>query len=320
MARSPLSTVLIAACLLGAALATGCPNQSKNDAIKRANAGAKALGARQYDTAIAELKESVRLDKDNANAYFMLGEAYGGKKVWPEAVEAYENAVRIRPSDPMYHMRLGTALYDEAVTAAIEAEANRLKKKPEEVSPDWRSINFDSSLQHLETAVKSEPELYRAHFYIGRIHRALGRDQQAAEAFTKSIQAWPRFAQPYIALAELYRRWDYPNEAIQVVSQGVEYVMEPQEKSELYYELGMAYFDKLDDGKAIEAFSNALDRRKDNFNARFQRGLAYFRKGDLKAADKDLEDFAKTAGPTHATNKTSAQKIRFQIAAKQQGG
>ena len=42
--------------------------------------------------------------------------------------------------------------------------------------------------------------------------------------------------------------------------------------------------------------------------------------GDLKAADKDLEAFAKAAGPADATNKSIAQKMRFSIAAKLQGG
>ena len=320
MAATDLARSFLAATLIvGAALSAGCPNEARNEGIKRSNAGYKALGSKQYDTAVTEFKESVASDKSNHQAWYGLGNAYLQKKTYEPGIEALENAVRLKPSDAMYQLRLGQALYEGAVDKARDLEATRTKKKKDDVEIDLRSLNFDSALQHLEAAAKANPELYAAHFYIGRIYRAQDKPQQAAEAFTRSIVAWPRFSAPYVALGEMYRRWDYPDQAIQVVSQGVEHVMEQEEKSQLLFVLGMAYFDKLDDSKAIESFSKAIEIRKDNHDAKFQRGLAYFRKGELKAADKDLEEYAKAAGPSAAANKSIAQKIRFQIAAKQGG-
>ena len=315
MARFLTTKLLTVAALMTLA---ACPNQSKNDAIKRANAGAKALSAKQYDTAVTEFKEAVRLDRDNFMAWYQLGEAYRAKKEWDEAVEAFESASRVKPNDVMLNVRFGAALYEQAVDRERQAEATRQKKKPEEVTPDLRGVNFDSALQHLEAAVKVDQNLYNAQYYIGRIYRDQFKDAQAADAFTKAILAWPRFGAPYIALGELYRRWDYPNEAIQVVSQGVEHVMENEDKSKLFYILGMAYFDKVEDAKAVAAFTEALKLSKDNHKAKFQRGQSYFRMGQLKEADKDFEDFSKAAGAGLGALKGIAQKFRFQIAAKQQ--
>jgi tetratricopeptide (TPR) repeat protein len=310
-----LTTKLIT--LAALTLLAACPSQSKNEAIKRANAGAKALSAKQFDTAVTEFKEATRLDRDNFMAWYQLGEAYRAKKEWDEAVEAFENASRIRPNDVMLNVRFGAALYEQAVDRERQAEATRTKKKPEEVTPDLRGVNFDQSLQRLEAAVKTDQNLYNAQYYIGRIYRDQFKDAQAADAFTKAILAWPRFGAPYIALGELYRRWDYPNEAIQVVSQGVEHVMENEDKSKLFYILGMAYFDKVEDAKAITAFTEALKLSKDNHKAKFQRGQSHFRMGQLKEADKDFEEFSKSAGGNLAALKGIAQKFRFQIAAKQ---
>lgn len=318
MARRPVMKLALLIALVIAA--AGCPNQSKHEAIKRANTGAKALSQKQYDTAITEFKEAVRLDRDNFMAWYQLGESYREKKEWEKAVEAFEQGARLRPNDPMLNLRFGAALYEEAVGREREAEATRQKKKPEEVTPDLRAVNFDSALQHLEAATKANNNLYNAHYYIGRIYRDQLKDAQAADAFTKAILAWPRFGEPYIALGEMYRRWDYPNEAIQVVSQGVEHVMENETKSKLFYVLGMAYFDKVEDGKAVEAFTRALQLSKDNHKAKFQRAQSYFRMGQLKEADKDFEEFAKSAGAGLQSLKGIAQKFRFQIAAKQQGG
>lgn len=314
-------TKLVTIAALGAllALGAGCPKSNK-EAIERANAGARALSAKQFDTAITEFKESVRLDRDNFMAWYQLGEAYRLKKEWKEAIEAYEQGAKLRPNDLMLNLRYGVALYEFAVAREREAEATRLRKKPEEVTPDLRNVNFDAALQRLEAAVKQDENLYNAHHYIGRIHRDKLQDAKAADAFTKAIVAWPRFGAAYIALGELYRRWDYPNEAIQVVSQGVEHVMENEVKSQLYYVLGMSYSDKLEDAKAITAFTEALKLSKDNHQAKFQRGQSHFRLGQLKEADKDFEEFSKSAGTGLAPLKSIAQKLRFQIAAKLQGG
>jgi len=318
MARLPVTKLLTLAALV--ALAAGCPNQAKHDAIRRANAGAKALSAKQYDTAVTEFKEAVRLDRDNFMAWYQLGEAFREKKAWAEAVDAFENGARLRPNDVMLNLRFGASLYEQAADKERQAEATRQKKKAEEVTPDLRNVNFDAAMTHLETAVKAEPNLYNAWYYIGRIYRDKLKDKEAADAFTKAILAYPRFGEPYVALGELYRRWDYPNEAVQVVSQGVEHVLETETKSKLFYVLGMAYFDKVEDAKAVSAFTEALKLSKDNHKAKFQRGQSYFRMGQLKEADKDFEEFAKAAGAGLAPLKGIAQKFRFQIAAKQQGG
>lgn len=316
MARITVTSLL----MIGLLALAGCPNQAKHDAIKRANSGAKALGQKQYDTAVTEFKEAVRLDRDNFMAWYQLGEAFREKKAWTESAEAFEQASRLRPNDVMTNLRYGAVLYEQAVHREREAEATRQKKKPEEVTPDLRGVNFDNSLQHLEAAVKAEANLYNGWYYIGRIHRDQLKDGQAADAFTKAILAYPRFGAAYVALGELYRRWDYPNEAVQVVSQGAEHVIESEDKAELFYVLGMAYFDKVEDGKAVEAFTKALSLKKDYHQAKFQRGQSHFRMGQLKEADKDFEEFAKAAGTGLGTLKGIAQKFRFQIAAKQQGG
>lgn len=300
--------------------AIGCGDPGRKESIERTNAGNKALGAKQYDTAINEYKDAVSADRDNHLAHYYMGEAYRGKKVYDKAVEAYSEAVRIKPDNVMYQMMLGVAQYEEAVAKAREDLARIENKKPNEVEVDLSTLNFDQAEQHLVAAVKINPNLYLEHHYLGRIYRATGRPREAAEAFSKAIVANPREWAPYVALGELYRKWDYPNEAIQVLTQGVEHVVSQVEKGELQYVLGMAYTDKQDDAKAIEAFTAAIDANKDKAIAKFMRGQAYIRTNNLKAADKDLEEFAKAAGASESTNKSIAQKMRFAIQAKLQGG
>ena len=89
-----------------------------------------------------------------------------------------------------------------------------------------------------------------------------------------------------------------------------------QEVSDIWYVVGMSYDDKREDDKAIEAFDEALKSRPDNHKAKFQRGQAYFRKGEFAKAKKDLEDFSKSAGASVEFAKQQASKMLLDIAAK----
>ena len=308
---------IMAALVLGLALGSGaCGNAARNDSIKKANAGVRALANKSLDTAVTEFKESVRLYKENHAAWFHLGEAYRLKKVWGEAVNAYSNAVQLKGGDVMYRLRLGAAMYEAAVEKARNDQAQAAQKKPEDITPDLHAVNFDQALQHLEAAVKGNAGLYNAHYYMAKIYLNQGKPQQAAEAFTKAITAYPRFQAPYVALINLYRQWDYTEQAIQVAAQGIEYVKGTEDKSELYEAQGMAYFDKGDDPKAIESFGKAIELNKDAFRSRFQRGMAYFRRNELKSADADFDAYLKVAGPSQATFKAIAQKKKYEIMAK----
>jgi tetratricopeptide (TPR) repeat protein len=308
-----LATALLVASI-GAS--TGCPNESRNDSIRAANEGTKAYGQKQYDTAIAAYKRAVEKWSDNHLGWYGLGGAYAGRKDWSNAVEAMSHAVSIVPDQAMYQLSYGKYLYEKAMQGARDDQARRENKKPEEVTPDLTSVNFEKALQHLQEAVKLNNELWRAHYIIGRIYRDTGKSKEAAVELTKALQAGPTEPEPWVALAELYHHWDYTDEAIRVAEVGTSVVPGTNDKSDIWYEVGMGYDDKRLDDKAIEAFSKSLESKKDNHKAKFQRGQAYFHKGDFGNAKRDLEEFSKTGGVSVEFAKQQASKMLIDIAAK----
>jgi tetratricopeptide (TPR) repeat protein len=309
-----LCSLLVASALVAAL--PGCQDAGRNESVTAANLGNSAINRKQYDEAIVQLKKAVDSYRDNHLAWYGLGISYINRKQYNEAVEALGNAVRIVDDQPMYHMWLGIAQTMKAVTKAREDLAARESKKPEEVEPDLGSINFESSVQHLQQAVKLNPGMWRAHYNLGQIFRDTDRAKEAAESFTKAIAANPREQGPYVALTELYLRWDYVDQAIQVASQGTANVPGSNERSDIWFVLGMGYDAKQLDDKAIEAFGKALEDRRDNHKAKFQRGQAHFRKGDFVRAKRDLEDFSKTGSAKLDLQKTQATKMLMDIAAK----
>lgn len=293
-----------------------CPNEAKNDSIRAMNDCNKAYGQKQFETAIEACKRATEKWADNHSAWYTLAAAYAGKQDWTNASEAAGHAVQIVPEQAMYQLVYGDYLYEKAMRTAREDQARRENKKPEEVTPDLSSVNFEKALQHLQEAVKLNNDLWRAHYFIGRIYRDTGKSKEAAEELTKALQSGPTEYGPWVALAELYRQWDYTDQAIQVAESGTLAVPGANEKSDIWYEVGMGYDDKRFDDKAIDAFTKALEAKRDNHKAKFQRGQAYFRKGDYTNAKRDLEEFSKTGGSSVEFAKQQASKMLIDIAAK----
>ena len=226
------------------------------------------------------------------------------------------HAVQLVPEQAMYQMQYGRFLYEKAVEGAREDEARRENKKPQEVDPDLTNVNFEKPLQHLQEAVKLNGDLWRAHYAIGAIYRDTGKAKEAAEELTRALKGGPPDPGPWVALAELYRHWDYTDQAIQVAEAGTAVVPGINEKSDIWYEVGMGYDDKHLNDQAIAAFTKALEARRDNHVAKFQRGQAYYRKGDYDNAKRDLEEFGKTGGASVQMEKQQASKMLVDIAAK----
>jgi tetratricopeptide (TPR) repeat protein len=298
---------------------SGCPNQAKNDSSNALNAGNKAFGAKQYEEAINSFEKSVEKNRDNHLAWYGMGLTYIAKQDYSKAVDALEHTVQLAPDQGMYQMWYGVAEYEKAVATARDDQAKKQNKKPEEIDVDLSAVSFEKAQQSLQEAVKLIPQLWRAHYYLGRIARAQDKAKEAADEFTKAIQNNPREQGPYVALSELYRKWDFTDQAIQVASQGVANVPGANEVSEIWYSLGMGYADKDNRDKAIEAFTKALEAKKDNHKAEFERGLAYYIKNDTEHAKRDLEDFNKTGGASMSFEKQLTSKMLMDMAAKAAG-
>ncbi len=319
MNRSMFRTMKLLVAVLGVGLLAGCPNAARNDSIQAANKGAKEFGNKDFDNAITDYKKAVDGFKENHLAWYGLGASYANRNEWAKSSDAFQEAVQLEPDQPMYNMWYGVSLYEKAVQTAREDQAHRENKKPEDIKPDLSAVPFEKPLQFLQAATKANPDMWRAHYYLGRIYRATDKPKDAATEFSSTIKANPREPGPYVALGELYRRWDYTDAAIKVVQQGTANVVGSQEVSDIWYVLGMGYDDKQMETEAIDAFTKALDSRRDNHQAQFQRGQAYFRKGDLDKAKTDLEAFSKSSGASLDFAKQQASKMLMDISAKKAG-
>lgn len=288
----------------------------QQQSMKLSNEGAKALGRQDLDAAIREYKASVASWPDNHAAWYYLAYAYTRKGDWATAATTVARSIRLLPDDVMYRMLYGLCLYEAAVQRAREALAAAQGRKPEEVTPDRRSINQDAALAQLDLAIHLNGDLWRAHYYRGRIYRDRGDAITAATSFSRAVRSAPQQAAPYVALAELYLRWDYPDQAIAVARLGADHLADPLERGDALYVLGRGYDDKQDHAAAIDAYTKALADRPDLSVALFQRGQGHYRMGSFAAAKADLEAYLARPGAGPGFTRAMAQRILMDLAAR----
>ena len=288
---------------------------TRNASVGHLNDCNRAVVAHQLDAAIAACAQATQTWDGNHLAWYSGASAHMARSEWPEAVAAVEHAVTQRPDQGMYQLYYGVSLYEAERQRAAQDQARKEGKTPGEVVIDPSTLRLDAARDALLRAVKLAPELWRAHFYLGRVYRDLDDSKRAAEQFTATIAAHPAYRFAYIALIELYRRWDYLDQALAVAVLGTSNVP-AADAAELWFEAGAVYDARHADDQAIDAYTRALAGKPDDAASRLSRGQVYLRRGDSANARRDLEEVVKSTDPRMAASKQLANQLLLQLSSK----
>jgi tetratricopeptide (TPR) repeat protein len=93
--------------LLLATLGCASREQRSEKAFDRGNA---AMARKDYDKAIAEFTEAIRLDPESDGAYHNRAHAYAEKKEYAKAVADYNESIRLNPDEPDSYSNLAWLL------------------------------------------------------------------------------------------------------------------------------------------------------------------------------------------------------------------
>ncbi|HLO90754.1 MAG TPA: tetratricopeptide repeat protein [Lentimicrobium sp.] len=157
----------------------------------------------KYDEAITSLNTGIKLVFNNnslmAEFYSMIGDAYYKQQKNIEAFNAYENALRYNPENPLvlnnyaYYLSLANKDLDKALSMAVKA--NKL-------SPDnatyldtyawvlYKKEMYIEALKIIEQVIKLEPDASGTELeHYGDILYKLGKTEEALNWWKKAIEA-----------------------------------------------------------------------------------------------------------------------------------
>jgi len=140
--------------------------------------------AAMYRNAETLYKETIARNPDAWMAYMNLGTELANANRLPEAINAFEGALRVRPDYPearrnlaMAHYTMGNALADKGMPGAIEAYEAALKIDPDnaEAHLNLGSVLSETparvpdAIAHYRAALAIKPDYFLAHYNLGTL-------------------------------------------------------------------------------------------------------------------------------------------------------
>jgi tetratricopeptide (TPR) repeat protein len=140
--------------------------------------------AAMYRNAETLYKETIARNPNAWMAYMNLGTELANANRLPEAIHAFEGALRVRPDYPearrnlaMAHFTIGNALADKGMSGAIEAYEAALKIDPDnaEAHLNLGSVLSETparvpeAIAHYRAALAIKPAYFLAHYNLGTL-------------------------------------------------------------------------------------------------------------------------------------------------------
>ncbi len=211
------------------------------------NLGAVFVKAGRLHEAIEHYEQALRLKPDYAKARHNLGHAMFNLGRVQEAIEQYQQALGLEPNDPELHNNLGNAL----------AEIGRTQE----------------ALNHYEQALKLYPDYAEAHKNLGILLGKIRRLPEAIEHFQKALKIDPELPQVHNNLGIALGKVGRTQEAVEHFQQALRL---DHDYTEAYANLASAY---------------AVTGRPDKAVAAAQKALKLARSKQQTALAKQLEDW-----------------------------
>jgi Flp pilus assembly protein TadD len=149
----------------------------------------------------------------NADAWYVLGVAYGRAGQTSKAIEAYQQALRINPEYAEAWNNLGIAYADAGQSAkAIEAYQQALRITPEDAEA-WNNLGIAyvkagqaaKAIETYQQALRITPEYAEAWYNLGNAYVDVDQATKAIESYQQALRINPEYASAWNNLGIAYR-------------------------------------------------------------------------------------------------------------------
>lgn len=171
------------------------------------------------------LSASVKMDPKDAQAWFYLGRTQYSETKYLDAIEAFQQCLKLEPKNVVAEYNVGLALEglgqkDQAIQAyqnAIAWQEQSGTKSPEpfvDLARLYLDQNqADKAVPYLLQAVAAFPQVSLAHEELGKAYSILKRLPEAQEQLEKAVELSPEKASLRCLLGQVYQREKMPAKA-----------------------------------------------------------------------------------------------------------
>ncbi len=227
------------------------------DAIAYYIRGAAYRNLKDYEQAIADFTEAICLDPEYADAYYIRGTTYRNLKDYEQAITDFSETIRLNPE-------YADAYNSRGISYAIQGEYER--------------ANADFS-----ESIRFKPE-DTAYYYRGMSYDELKEYERAIADYSEAIRLNPEYADAYNNRGIAYRNLKEYEQAIADYSEAIR--LNPEYA--IYYNRGHVYRELKEYEQAIADYSEAIRLNPEHAKAYNNRGLSY---AELKEYEQAIADF-----------------------------
>jgi tetratricopeptide (TPR) repeat protein len=244
--------------------------------------------------AMSALRESIRLDPSNFDAYNNLGNIYIIKGSPRRAVEMFEKAAEIKPSDSNTFSNLALAyekrgLYDKAIAAydtAIHLDPFNAAAFNNLGTLYYDKNMLDKARPLFEKAIRLKPDLANAYTNLGNLYDRSGTPEKALYFYKQALKISPDDLSALLNTGKLMLRMNRPVEALPLLRQAIQ---TSPANSDTYGYLFAAY-DALGKKDAfLDEYMAKAARFPSNPQIQIILAKAFLASGDITQAREHLE-------------------------------
>ena len=149
------------------------------------------------------VKKAISLDPNNSDAYLVLSILNMAKGQHDQAIAAGEMAVSLNPNGADAYCQLAFALYmADRPSEAIELFKKAIRLNP--IPPGYYYVNlgtayralgrYEEALEAFLKTIQREPNDFFAHLYLASIYSLLGREEDARAEAAEVLRLDPNFS------------------------------------------------------------------------------------------------------------------------------
>jgi len=219
------------------------------------------------------------------------GVLYNSLKQFPSAVEAYQQAISIKPGYVEAYNNLGNCFVDQnKLDAAVAAYKKALAIEPSyadalnNIGIAFKELGkFDAALNYYQKAIKASPNYHEPHTNMGNVFKAQGKLKEAIEAYGKALKIEPQNANATYNMGVAYKELGELEEAIVFYKNAL--AIQPKHvQAQTNIGVALQGLGKL--SEAIDAYNIAIDLAPQNVEAYNNLGNVLSEQGKLEEATK----------------------------------
>ncbi len=186
----------------------------------------------EYVQAVEAFQQAIRLRPDVASFYDNLGAAYHALGKYRKAIEQHQRAIRISPRFAKAYNNLGMALFELG--------------------------EYDRARQAYEAALSLQPNFADALSNLGNVYFAQGSFEKAEELLRQSLKVDPTLARSHYNLGVMYGHRRLPKRALEEFKKVLEIAPHFPQRANVHNGMGIAYFELKKFNRALTEFRTAL--------------------------------------------------------------